>query len=134
MSCQEMVAELPRHFDKIGIMDRYAAAARVIADEQRKRLLNGGGFNRSAQHVLILRGEEVCHGDVANLVHGSAESMRASYTAGLKLGRSFFVQQDRAMASVWLGLDETCAESSSQAARKWRARLAERLQMAAPSH
>ena len=32
-----------------------------------------GGFNRSAQH-LILRGEEVCHGDVADLVHGSAES------------------------------------------------------------
>jgi uncharacterized membrane protein len=24
-----------------------------------------GGFNRSAQHLLILRGEEVCHGDVA---------------------------------------------------------------------
>src|SRR6516162_5608478 len=34
----------------------------------------GGGFNRSAQHLLILRGEEVCHGDVADLVHGSAES------------------------------------------------------------
>src|SRR4029077_19594532 len=33
-----------------------------------------GGFNRSAQHLLILRGEEVCHGDVADLVHGSAES------------------------------------------------------------
>src|SRR5262245_25033149 len=32
-----------------------------------------GGFNRSAQHLLILRGEEVCHGDVADLVHGSAE-------------------------------------------------------------
>src|SRR5262249_8451063 len=35
--------------------------------------LSGGGFNRSAQHLLILRGEEVCHGDVADLVHGSAE-------------------------------------------------------------
>ena len=35
--------------------------------------LLGGGFNRSAQHLLILRGEEVCHGDVADLVHGSAE-------------------------------------------------------------
>src|SRR4029077_19615481 len=34
----------------------------------------GGGFNRSAQHLLILRGEEVCDGDVADLVHGSAES------------------------------------------------------------
>ena len=33
-----------------------------------------GGFNRSAQHLLILRGEEVCDGDVADLVHGSAES------------------------------------------------------------
>src|ERR1700688_1569537 len=32
-----------------------------------------GGFNRSAQHLLILRGEEVCHGDVTDLVHGSAE-------------------------------------------------------------
>src|SRR5215472_16736216 len=32
-----------------------------------------GGFNRSAQHLLILRGEEVCHGDVADLVHGSSE-------------------------------------------------------------
>ena len=32
-----------------------------------------GGFNRSAQHLLILRGEEVCHDDVADLVHGSAE-------------------------------------------------------------
>ena len=33
----------------------------------------GGGFNRSAQHLLILRGEEVCHGDITDLVHGSAE-------------------------------------------------------------
>src|SRR5580704_17158855 len=32
-----------------------------------------GGFNGSAQHLLILRGEEVCDGDVTNLVHGSAE-------------------------------------------------------------
>src|SRR5208282_2888031 len=32
-----------------------------------------GGFNRSAQHLLILRGEEVCHGDITDLVHGSAE-------------------------------------------------------------
>src|ERR1700683_3717460 len=32
-----------------------------------------GGFNRSAQHLLILRGEEVCHGDVTDLVHGSTE-------------------------------------------------------------
>jgi len=36
--------------------------------------LLGGGFNRSAQQLLILRGEEVCHGDVADLVQGSAES------------------------------------------------------------
>jgi len=35
--------------------------------------LSGGGFNRSAQHLLILRGEEVCHGDIKDLVHGSAE-------------------------------------------------------------
>ena len=38
------------------------------------RLISPGGFNRSAQHLLILRGEEVCHGDVADLVLGSAES------------------------------------------------------------
>ena len=30
-------------------------------------------INRSAQHLLILRGEEVCHGDITDLVHGSAE-------------------------------------------------------------
>jgi hypothetical protein len=36
-------------------------------------LLGGSGFNRSAQHLLILRDEEVCHGDIADLVHGSAE-------------------------------------------------------------
>ena len=36
-------------------------------------LLLRGGFNRSAQHLLILRDEEVCHGDIADLVHGSAE-------------------------------------------------------------
>jgi hypothetical protein len=35
--------------------------------------LSGGGFNRSAQHLLILRDDEVCHGDIADLVHGSAE-------------------------------------------------------------
>ena len=33
----------------------------------------GGEFNWSAQHLLILRGEEVRHGDVTGLVHGSAE-------------------------------------------------------------
>ena len=32
-----------------------------------------GEFNRSAQHLLILRGKEVRHGDVTDLVHGSAE-------------------------------------------------------------
>src|ERR1700691_4199617 len=36
-------------------------------------LLLPGGFNRSAQHLLILRGEEVCHGDITDLVHSSAE-------------------------------------------------------------
>src|SRR5262249_28971521 len=36
-------------------------------------LPKGGGFNRSAQHLLILRGEEVCHYDVPDLVHGRAE-------------------------------------------------------------
>src|SRR6478672_7258467 len=40
----------------------------------RERTLWRCGFNRSAQHLLILRGEEVCDGDVADLVHGSAES------------------------------------------------------------
>jgi hypothetical protein len=34
---------------------------------------SGGGFNGSAQHLLLLRGEEVCDGDVTNLVHGSVE-------------------------------------------------------------
>src|ERR1700733_846461 len=32
-----------------------------------------GGFNRSAQHLLILRGEGGCHGDITDFVHGSAE-------------------------------------------------------------
>jgi len=32
-----------------------------------------GGFNRSTQHLLILRGEEVCPGDITDLAHGSAE-------------------------------------------------------------
>ena len=35
--------------------------------------LASAGTNRSAQHLLILRGEEVCHGDIKDLVHGSAE-------------------------------------------------------------
>ena len=35
--------------------------------------LSGGGFNGSAQHLLILRDEEVGHGDVTDLVHGGAE-------------------------------------------------------------
>src|SRR4029077_16728962 len=39
----------------------------------RERTLWRGGFNRSAKHLLIVRGEEVCHGDVTDLVHGSAE-------------------------------------------------------------
>jgi hypothetical protein len=37
------------------------------------RPLRRGEFNGSAQHLLILRGEEVRHGDVTDLVHGSAE-------------------------------------------------------------
>src|SRR5271156_3454405 len=32
-----------------------------------------GGFNRSAQHLLILRDEEVRHGDTTDFVHGSSE-------------------------------------------------------------
>ena len=49
---------------------------RVISGNDASRMecpLNPGGFNRSAQHLLILRGEEVCHGDVEFLVRGSAE-------------------------------------------------------------
>jgi hypothetical protein len=49
-------------------------------------LVYPGGFNRSAQHLLILRGEEVCHGDVAVLVHGIAES-RASKQRGGDVAR-----------------------------------------------
>src|SRR5580693_9062507 len=45
----------------------------VVRGAARSCLGLRGGFNRSAQHLLILRGEEVCHGDVADLVHGSAE-------------------------------------------------------------
>jgi hypothetical protein len=44
---------------------------RVLINERPS--LSGGEFNRSAQHLLILRGEEVRHGDVTDLVHGSAE-------------------------------------------------------------
>src|SRR6516164_2370971 len=33
-----------------------------------------GGFNWSAQHLLILRDEEVLHGDITGIVHCSAES------------------------------------------------------------
>ena len=32
-----------------------------------------GGFNRSAQHLLIYRDEEVEHGEVQDTVHGEAE-------------------------------------------------------------
>jgi hypothetical protein len=32
-----------------------------------------GGFNWSAQHLPILRGKEMFHGDVTDLIHGSAE-------------------------------------------------------------
>ena len=39
-----------------------------ILDVAANGRFQGGGFNRSAQHLLILRGEEVCHGDVADLV------------------------------------------------------------------
>jgi hypothetical protein len=42
MSLQEIFAELHRRFDKRDIMDRYAAAARIIAEEERKRFLKVG--------------------------------------------------------------------------------------------
>jgi peroxiredoxin len=42
MSLQEIFADLHRRFDKRNIMDRYAAAARVIVEEERRRLLNVG--------------------------------------------------------------------------------------------
>jgi hypothetical protein len=51
----------------------YWEANRHSAKQSQCSLFDGG-FNRSAQHLLILRGEEVCHDDVADLVHGSAES------------------------------------------------------------
>src|SRR5215467_10750706 len=34
---------------------------------------SGGGFNWSAQHLLILLDEEVANGDVTDIVHGEAE-------------------------------------------------------------
>src|ERR1700677_4877938 len=37
------------------------------------RQLSGGGFNWSAQHLLIFLDEEVSHGDVTDIVHGEAE-------------------------------------------------------------
>src|SRR5215813_330830 len=35
---------------------------------------SGGGFNRSAQHLLVLLDQGVAHGDVTDMVHGGAES------------------------------------------------------------
>src|SRR3979409_1107519 len=32
-----------------------------------------GGFNGSAQHLLILLDQEVAHGDITDMVHGDAE-------------------------------------------------------------
>src|SRR5262245_8970393 len=37
------------------------------------RPLSGGGFNWSAQHLLILLDEEVADGDVTDIVYGEAE-------------------------------------------------------------
>ncbi|MGH8095099.1 MAG: hypothetical protein ACREIF_16775, partial [Chthoniobacterales bacterium] len=38
-----------------------------------KRTFHPGGFNQSAQHLLIYGDEEVEHGDVTDLVHVAAE-------------------------------------------------------------
>src|SRR5215813_3693761 len=37
------------------------------------RLFSRGGFNRSAQHLLVLVDQGVAHGDLTDMVHGSAE-------------------------------------------------------------
>jgi hypothetical protein len=42
MSLQEIFADLHKRFDKRDIMDRYAAAARIVVEEERKCLLNVG--------------------------------------------------------------------------------------------
>src|SRR5688572_20202163 len=34
---------------------------------------SGGGFNRSTQHLLVLLNQGVAHGDITDMVHGSAE-------------------------------------------------------------
>jgi hypothetical protein len=33
----------------------------------------GGGFNKSAQHLLVLLDQGVAHGDIADMVFGSTE-------------------------------------------------------------
>src|SRR5215470_14348481 len=43
------------------------------AGTPRRCPLLGGGFNWSAQHLLILLDEEVANGDVTDIVHGEAE-------------------------------------------------------------
>jgi DNA-binding CsgD family transcriptional regulator len=55
------------------LADDRSSTKRMCRDRRRMSVY-GGGFNRSAQHLLILRDEEVCHGDVADLVHGGAEA------------------------------------------------------------
>ena len=40
---------------------------------RRLRPLSRGGFNRSAQHLLVLLDQGVAHGDITDMVHGSAE-------------------------------------------------------------
>src|SRR5262245_6144034 len=51
---------------------RLLARARSAATTRGGRL-SGGGFNWSAQHLLILLDEEVANGDVTDIVHGEAE-------------------------------------------------------------
>ena len=49
------------------------AKAQMRSADRSKCLLLGGGFHRSAQHLLILLDQGVAHGDITDMVHGSAE-------------------------------------------------------------
>ena len=42
----------------------------------------GGGFNGSAQHLLILLDREVAHGDITDMVHGDTEGRAAERLIG----------------------------------------------------
>lgn len=53
--------------------DAELVGAIARGDQLSMRQLYEGGFNWSAQHLLILLDEEVADGDVTDIVHGEAE-------------------------------------------------------------